>query len=236
MRLAWICSRRGIWAGSTRSCFWLKYRTLDAAATELLVASPQIQHRLDVTENATADVDVLARLARDPEPRVRFVYAVMLFEYKRRIPAGVLEILAQDLEPKIRRIVGESEKPPVAVQEPPPVLMAEQRVTHPDPAVRMKAAADPEVPTVLAPEIVPGSRPTCRAISRTPFPWAFRRAISSRSANDRYLPECGFGSNGRMPPHCRYQRFASAGATPIAPAASSARRPSAIASQNAASM
>ncbi|WLQ62068.1 hypothetical protein P8A19_42110, partial (plasmid) [Streptomyces poriferorum] len=130
--------------------FWLKYRTLDAAATELLVASPQVQHRLDVAENATADVDVLARLARDPEPRVRFVYAVMLFEYKRRIPAGVLDILAQDPEPTIRRIVGESEKPPVAVQEPPPVLTAEQRVTHPDPAVRMKAAADPEVPTVLA--------------------------------------------------------------------------------------
>ncbi|MFJ1708856.1 hypothetical protein [Kitasatospora sp. NPDC088346] len=35
--------------------FWLKYRTLDAAATELLVASPRIQHRLDAAENATAD-------------------------------------------------------------------------------------------------------------------------------------------------------------------------------------
>ncbi|MET7737721.1 hypothetical protein ABZT02_41440 [Streptomyces sp. NPDC005402] len=104
---------------------WLRYRTLDAAATELLVASPQVQHRLDVTENATADGDVLARLARDPEPRVRFVCAVMLFEYKRRIPAGVLEILAQDPDPKIRRIVSWSEKPPVAVREPPSVLTAE---------------------------------------------------------------------------------------------------------------
>ncbi|MGV9270704.1 hypothetical protein ACWDRR_39400 [Kitasatospora sp. NPDC003701] len=129
---------------------WLRHRTLDAAATELLVASPKIQHRLDVTENATADVDVLARLARDPEPRVRFVYAVMFFAYKRRVPAGVLEILADDPEPKIRRIVGGSGEPPVAVQEPAPVLTAEQRVAHPDRAVRLAAAADPEVPTALA--------------------------------------------------------------------------------------
>ncbi|WP_053644885.1 hypothetical protein [Streptomyces sp. XY431] len=132
------------------SSLWLRSRTLDTAATELLVASPEIQHRLDVTDNATADVEVLARLAQDPEPRVRLVYAVMLFEYKRRIPAGVLEILAEDPNTKIRRIVGESQKPPAAVQELPPVLTAEQRVTHPDPAVRTKAAADPEVPTVLA--------------------------------------------------------------------------------------
>ncbi|WP_328953922.1 hypothetical protein [Kitasatospora purpeofusca] len=131
---------------------WLRYRTLDAAATELLVASPQLQHRLDVAENPTADIDVLARLARDPEPRVRFVYAVMLFEHKRRVPPGVLEILAEDPEPKIRRIAGGTGEPPVVVREPAPapVLTAEQRVTHPDRAVRLEAAADPEVPTALA--------------------------------------------------------------------------------------
>ncbi|MFD4907297.1 hypothetical protein [Kitasatospora purpeofusca] len=136
------------------STFWLRHRPLDAAATELVVASPQIQHRLDVTENPTADVDVLARLARDPEPRVRFVYAVMLFEHRRRIPAGVLEILAEDPEPKIRRIVGGGGTPPVAVQEPAPtsapVLTAEQRVAHPDRFVHLEAAADPELPTALA--------------------------------------------------------------------------------------
>ncbi|GAA1189743.1 hypothetical protein F4556_006705 [Kitasatospora gansuensis] len=130
--------------------YWLKYRTLDAAATELLVASPQIQRRLDVVENATADVDVLARLAQDPEPRVRLMYAVMLFEYKRRVPAGVLELLAEDPEPKIRRIVSDRTELPVAVRESPPVLTVQQRVAHPDPAVRREAAADPEVPTALA--------------------------------------------------------------------------------------
>ncbi|MEK2494474.1 hypothetical protein WN990_33505 [Kitasatospora purpeofusca] len=134
--------------------FWLRHRPLDAAATELVVASPQVQHRLDVTENPTADVDVLARLARDPEPRVRFVYTVMLFEYCRRIPAGVLEILAEDPEPKIRRIVRGGGAPPVAAQEPAPtsapVLTPEQRVAHPDRSVRLEAAADPELSTALA--------------------------------------------------------------------------------------
>lgn len=130
--------------------FLFRYRTLDAAATELLAASPQIRHRLEATQNVTADVDVLARLAQDPEPRVRFNYTVMLFEYKRRVPAGVLEILAQDPDPKIRRIVSNADKLPVAVQEPPPVLTAAQRVAHPDRVVRVEAAADPEVPAVLA--------------------------------------------------------------------------------------
>ncbi|MFD5319629.1 HEAT repeat domain-containing protein [Streptomyces sp. NPDC127098] len=84
---------------------WLAWRRLDAEATAIAVASPWTQHRLTVAENETADVDELGRLAYDVEPRVRFAYAVLLVEFGRRIPAGVLEALARDTEPKVRRTV-----------------------------------------------------------------------------------------------------------------------------------
>lgn len=82
----------------------------------------------------------------------------------------------------------------------------------------------------------PRTAPTSRPISRTPLHWALRSAISSCSRNDRYLSEGGLGSNGRIPPYCRNHRVATAGATPTTRAASSARTPFAISSQNAVSM
>ncbi|WP_405015812.1 HEAT repeat domain-containing protein [Kitasatospora sp. NBC_00070] len=191
---------------------------LDAAATELLVGSPRVQHRLDVAENAAADVGVLARLAQDPEPRVRFVYAVTLVEDKRRVPAGVLEILAQDPEPKIRRIVSDRGRQPVAVPEPPLVLTAEQRVAHPDPAVRREAAADPEVPTALALRLAEDPENDVRLAvlmredlsegQRTRIPW-----VTGRSATPGCLPtNCSGGSSCRRRPrlpqairHCRWR-------------------------------
>ncbi|MGW5127576.1 hypothetical protein ACWEQ7_26740 [Streptomyces sp. NPDC004069] len=166
------------------------------------MASPQIDHRLQAAENPNADVDVLARLARDPAPRVRFVYAASLGDFGRRIPEGVPDILAGDSEARVRRMatlwnlpmpvqerlaqdedaavragaltaelwpqlaatVRESllADPAPQVQdaiaalfpsEPEPLPAPAVRVQDPDPAVRMKAAQDPEVPTALALEL-----------------------------------------------------------------------------------
>jgi hypothetical protein len=49
-------------------------------------------------------------------------------------------------------------------------------------------------------EIVPGSRPILRAISRTPISWARSSAISSRSANDRQRPVGSSRLIGGIPP------------------------------------
>ncbi|MGW6918353.1 hypothetical protein ACWGB8_31745 [Kitasatospora sp. NPDC054939] len=95
----------------------LRGRELDAEATAVAVASSRMEHRLDVAENATADVDVLARLAYDTEPRVRFVYAVLLTDFGRRVPAGVVEVLAQDPDPKVRRTISGYRGLPPALQE-----------------------------------------------------------------------------------------------------------------------
>jgi hypothetical protein len=53
-------------------------------------------------------------------------------------------------------------------------------------------------------EIVDAARPIRRATSGTVQPCARKSAISSRSANERYLPECGFADDpniaGGIPP------------------------------------
>ncbi|MFG2949752.1 hypothetical protein [Streptomyces adustus] len=90
--------------GLPHSSSWLTWCPLDAERTAVLVASPQIDHRLQVVVNPNADVDVLACLARDPAPRVRFVYAAVLGDFGRRIPEGVADILAGDSEAKVRRM------------------------------------------------------------------------------------------------------------------------------------
>ena len=46
--------------------------------------------------------------------------------------------------------------------------------------------------------IVEGARPTHRALSRTPRPWARSRAISSRSSNDKVASRHRFGRDGQM--------------------------------------
>src|SRR5262249_57444080 len=55
-------------------------------------------------------------------------------------------------------------------------------------------------------EIVDGGRPSVRAIARTPSPCPRISAISSRSANDRYLPDSGVSWIDGMPPRSRNQR------------------------------
>ncbi|OIJ68321.1 hypothetical protein WN71_007815 [Streptomyces mangrovisoli] len=107
---------------------WLIWRKLDAEATAVAVASSRTQHRLDVAENPSADADALARLAHDAEPRVRFVYAVLLREFGRRIPAGVAEVLAGDKDPRVRRMIGGCEGLSPEVQD---LLVSDE-----DPAVR----------------------------------------------------------------------------------------------------
>lgn len=86
-------------------------------------------------------------------------------------------------------------------------------------------------------EIVEAARPSRAAISRTPAPRARARAISSRSANDRYLPVggCADGArcDGGIPPHSRNHLVPTACDTPASLAASSLEQPAAIASQNA---
>src|SRR5665647_2663550 len=81
-------------------------------------------------------------------------------------------------------------------------------------------------------EIVDGSRPTQRAISRTPAPCARSTAISSRSANDRYRPESRPNSNGDMPPPSRNHRLPAACDAPTAIPASSLVSPCAMSIQN----
>ena len=49
-------------------------------------------------------------------------------------------------------------------------------------------------------ETIGGLRSICRAISRTPMPWAEGSPISPRSANDKYLPETGLNIKSGMPP------------------------------------
>ncbi|MEV6400267.1 hypothetical protein AB0M39_36720 [Streptomyces sp. NPDC051907] len=110
---------------------WLTWRPLDSEATAIVVASSRTQYRLDVANNPTADVDVLARLAYDVEPRVRFVYAALLTDFGRRIPAGVLEVLAEDADPKVRRMVVGVPGMPAAVRD--------RLVADEDPGVRAGA-------------------------------------------------------------------------------------------------
>ena len=78
--------------------------------------------------------------------------------------------------------------------------------------------------------------PIRRAISRTPRPFALSRAISSRSANDRYRPDGGgaprAGCVGGMPPASRNHRDPTGRGIPASTAASSLERPAAIARQN----
>ncbi|MET7362016.1 hypothetical protein ABZS76_26765 [Streptomyces sp. NPDC005562] len=62
-----------------------------------------MRYRMDVAENPTADVEALAALAHDVEPRVRSVYAVLPGEFGRRVPDGVAEVLARDSSAKVRR-------------------------------------------------------------------------------------------------------------------------------------
>ncbi len=85
-------------------------------------------------------------------------------------------------------------------------------------------------------EIVDAERPICRAISRTPAPRACRIASSSRSARDRYRPECGFADRpniaGGMPPAFRNHLVPIACGTPAATAASSLAMPDAMPAQN----
>jgi hypothetical protein len=54
-----------------------------------------------------------------------------------------------------------------------------------DRPIHQHAAAGRGVAAQLTRETVDGSRPRCRAISRTPYPYARQIAISSRSAKDK---------------------------------------------------
>ena len=82
-------------------------------------------------------------------------------------------------------------------------------------------------------EIVDGALSSRRAISRTPTSCARSSAISSRSANDRYLPEDGPRPIKGTPPHSRNHGDPTGPDTPHAIAASSLLRPSATFTQNA---
>jgi len=85
-------------------------------------------------------------------------------------------------------------------------------------------------------EIVDAARPIRRATSSTVQPCARKSAISSRSANERYLPDCGFadGPNiaGGIPPAFLNHRAPTAWGTLAVVAASSLDKPDAIAAQN----
>ncbi|MGW3160042.1 hypothetical protein [Streptomyces sp. NPDC001089] len=125
------------------SSSWLVARRLDRETTVLLVASPRVDHRLTALENSTADVDVLARLARDPEPRVRRVYAATAGDFGRRIPDGVPEIWAADSEAQVRRLAMQWDVP----------LGLRARLAEDDDASVRAAALTPEVWPRLSPAV-----------------------------------------------------------------------------------
>ncbi|MFI5671769.1 HEAT repeat domain-containing protein [Streptomyces sp. NPDC051704] len=177
---------------------WLKWRTLDAEAARMVVASPQIGHRLRAVEKPELDVDVLSCLAHDAEPRVRFVYAVLAGDFGRRIPEGVLEILAGDDQARVRRAATDHRGLPLTVRarlardenasvragaltpEVWPLLDADLRealCADPDPAVREA------VDRLLAPEPEPAPRiaPELRVTDPDPY---VRRA----AAGDPHVP------------------------------------------------
>ncbi|MFK0046423.1 HEAT repeat domain-containing protein [Streptomyces sp. NPDC090741] len=165
------------------SSLWLQWRTLDAEATGMLVTSPHAGHRKQALENPDADVDVLAGLAHDTEPRIRFAYAVLVGDFGRRIPDGVLETLAGDGEARVRRAATGHRGLPLAVRarlardengsvraaaltpEVWPLLGADVRealLADPEPEVRKAVdsllAPEPEPVPVPVPEVAPGLR------------------------------------------------------------------------------
>ncbi|MEU9129312.1 hypothetical protein AB0D08_14600 [Kitasatospora sp. NPDC048540] len=95
----------------------VRWRELDAGSTAVAAAAARMEHRLHVAENPTADVDELARLAHDAEPRVRFVYAALLTDFGRRVPAGVVEVLAADPDPKVRRMISSYRDLPLTLED-----------------------------------------------------------------------------------------------------------------------
>ncbi|MEV7547737.1 hypothetical protein AB0O29_35105, partial [Streptomyces sp. NPDC089915] len=94
-----------------RASPWLRICHLDREKTAVLAASPRIEDRLSLLENGNADVDALAALARDPEPRVRLRYALLADDFGRRVPDGVFDVLANDGEVRVRRAVGRLDLP-----------------------------------------------------------------------------------------------------------------------------
>ncbi|MFD1311421.1 hypothetical protein [Streptomyces kaempferi] len=177
------------------SSSWLARCPLDRERTAVLVAAPRIDHRLQAVENPTADVDVLARLARDPEPRVRFVYAAIAGDFGRRVPEGVPEVLAGDSEARVRRMATQWDLP-VAVRarlaEDEDALVRASALTADlwprlSAAVREALLADPEprvrdaVAQLFPPEPVPRAEPDERVQDPDPF-------VRSRAAQDPEVP------------------------------------------------
>lgn len=103
------------------------------------------------------------------------------------------------------------------------------------PRWRLPSASLPCMPPLQQPRRRPRAslsdlRPVAR--SRTSTPCSESCPISSRSANDKYLPDMGLDMNSGMPPLCRNQRVPTACDTPTASAAFSLVIPVAICAQN----
>lgn len=143
---------------------WLTRCTLDRESTAVLVAAPKLDHRLQLLENPSADVDVLARLARDPEPRVRFAYAMTVGDGGRRIPDGVPETLAGDSEARVRR---------AAAQWSLPVSVRARLVEDEDASVRAAALTAelwPRLPATVREALLADPEPQVRSAVAKLFP------------------------------------------------------------------
>ncbi|MFG2476322.1 hypothetical protein [Streptomyces fagopyri] len=143
---------------------WLTICSLDRESTAVLVAAPQVDHRLQAAENPTADVDVLARLARDPEPRVRFVYAAVAGDFGRRVPEGVPEVLARDSEARVRRM---------ATRLNLPMTVRARLAEDEDPGVRAPALTAelwPRLSTAVREALLADSEPRVREAVAKLFP------------------------------------------------------------------
>ncbi|GHE45694.1 hypothetical protein CP980_34365 [Streptomyces vinaceus] len=150
--------------GLPRPASWITICSLDKEKTAVLAASPQVEHRLWLIENGNADVDVLAAFARDPDPRVRTFYATFAGDFGRRIPAGVVEALAEDSEVRVRRRATQWEMP-TAVR----ARLAEDR----DAGVRAAAltpALWPCLPASVQERLLADPEPKVRAALAKMFP------------------------------------------------------------------
>lgn len=149
---------------------WLTLINVAAETFAELAAHPDIDIRRAIAQNEHIDVETLAALAADPEPRVRFIAVVMANDRGLTLPAPlVARLQAHDASHRVRAEAqtqvsrhgatspavpspakADSAPPP---EPPAPELSrteAEMLITSPDRDVRSRAAWDPRIPRALA--------------------------------------------------------------------------------------
>jgi len=148
---------------------WLTMITVSTEVFAELATHPDVEVRRAVAENERADIETLAMLAADSEPRVRLVAVVMANDRGLTFPAplvgrlqadGASQRIRSEAQRQVSRLPAASasastESVSVPTLPKPPVLElplaeAELLITSSDPSVRADAAWNPQVPRSLA--------------------------------------------------------------------------------------